>query len=468
MSTSRGDVDVALSDIASLGAAYRRREVSPVQAVEACLHRIDRCDDRLNAWITVLGERALVEAREAERELGRGEDRGPLHGIPIAVKDNIDVSGVLTTCASPILRDQAPAVADAVVVRRLRQAGAIILGKTNLLEFAYGIVHPEYRQCNNPWNLERTSGGSSSGSTAAVAAGMAYGSLGTDTGGSIRIPAAYCGVVGLKPTYDRISREGVFPLSSSLDHVGPIGRTVADVRLLLRAMNGTKKATAPKRLRETINLKGRRVGIVREHLGGDLRPGVKAAFDRATGVIADARAHVLEVSIPSLRDADQALLDVIAPEATLVHEKWLSSRPGDYAPLTLEQLELGTRTTGLAYLRGRECQARIRSEFDIVLEKVDVVISPAVAWVAPREDPAVAGQEGAIEARRSGPYNLSGLPAVSVPCGFGEDDLPVGLQIAAAWMKDFELLDFAAAFEQMSGWRSATPPGIASLIRGTA
>jgi aspartyl-tRNA(Asn)/glutamyl-tRNA(Gln) amidotransferase subunit A len=466
MSTSRGGLDIALSDIGSLGVAYRRRGLSPVEAVEVCLDRIDRCDDRLNAWITVMRDEALVQAKEAERALGRGDDRGPLHGVPVAVKDNIEVSGVRTTCASPILRDQAPAAGGAVAVRRLLEAGAIVLGKTNLLEFAYGIVHPEYGQCNNPWNLERTSGGSSSGSVAAVSAGMAYGSLGTDTGGSIRIPAAYCGVVGLKPTYDRISREGVFPLSESLDHVGPIGRTVGDVRLLLEVMDGGKLPAGRKRWTETIDLAGTRVGVVREHLGDDLRPGVRAAFDRATRVIEDAGATVVEVSVPSLRDADQALLDVIAPEATLVHEQWLSSRPGDYAPLTLEQLELGTRTTALAYLRARECQARIRSEFDAVLDKVEVVISPAVAWVAPREDPAVAGQEGAIEARRSGPYNLCGLPAVSVPCGFGEDELPVGLQIAAGWMKDFELLYFAAAFEERSGWRSVTPPGIASLIGG--
>jgi aspartyl-tRNA(Asn)/glutamyl-tRNA(Gln) amidotransferase subunit A len=468
MATSRAGFDIALSDIRGLAASYRRRELSPVEAVEVCFDRIDRCDDRLNAWITVLREQAVSEAKDAERDLGRGDERGPLHGVPIAVKDNIDVSGVRTTCASPILREQAVAVADATATRRLREGGAIVLGKTNLLEFAYGIVHPEYGQCNNPWNLERTSGGSSSGSVAAVAAGMAYGSVGTDTGGSIRIPAAYCGVVGLKPTYDRVSRTGVFPLSESLDHVGPIGRTVADVRLLLQVMGEGKRDVVRKRRAKAPNLAGRRAGIVREHLGGDLLPGVRAAFDRAAEVIEEAGARVVEVSVPSLRDADQALLDVIAPEATLVHEEWLKSRPGDYAPMTLEQLELGSRTSALAYLRGQECRRRIRSEFDAVLGDVEVVISPAVAWVAPREDPAVAGDEGAIEARRSGPYNLCGLPAVTVPCGFAEDELPVGLQIAAGWMKDFELLDFAEAFEERSGWRSVCPAGIVSLIGGPA
>jgi len=461
-------IDVAFSDILSIGAAYRRRELSPVDVVESCLDRIARCDHRLNAWITVLGEQALVDAKNAERALGRRDDRGPLHGVPVAVKDNIDVIGVPTTCASRLLAEQAPATTDAPAVRRLRAAGAILLGKTNLLEFAYGIVHPDFGQCNNPWNLERTSGGSSSGSVAAVAAGMAYGALGTDTGGSIRIPAAYCGVVGLKPTYDRISRDGVFPLSASLDHVGPIGRTVSDVALILDVLDGFGQSGAQIRRTKKIDLSGRRVGIVQQHLGADLRPGVRAAFERAKVIISDAGAQLREVTVPSLPDADEALMDVIAPEATLVHEEWLRTRPGDYAPLTRDQLELGTRTPALSYLRGQRYRERLRSEFSTVLDQVEVVISPAVAWVAPREDPAVAGEEGAIEARRSGPYNLSGLPAVTVPCGLAEDGLPVGLQIASGWMKDGELLDFAAAFEERSGWQPVCPPGIADLIGSPA
>jgi aspartyl-tRNA(Asn)/glutamyl-tRNA(Gln) amidotransferase subunit A len=459
-------IDFAFSDIKSIAAAYRRHDLSPVEVVEASLDRISRCDARLNAWITVMGEQALMDAKTAERTFARGQDLGRLHGIPIAIKDNIDVAGVRTTCASRILAQQPVAASDAPAVRRLREAGAVLLGKTNLLEFAYGIVHPDYGQCNNPWNLERTSGGSSSGSVAAVAAGMAYGALGTDTGGSIRIPAAYCGVVGLKPTYDRISRDGVFPLSASLDHVGPIGRTVADVQLLLHALDGGAAGGAHGERRK--DLAGRRVGVVREHLGGDLRPGVRAAFDEAVRTLVDAGARVSEVSLPSLGGADEALLDVIAPEATLVHEEWLRTRPDDYAPMTRDQLELGTRTPALTYLRGQRFRERLRSEFDKVLAEVEFLISPAVAWVAPKEDPAVAGEEGATEARRSGPYNLCGLPAVSVPCGLAEDGLPAGLQIAAGWMRDFELLDFAAAYEQRLGWVAACPPGIAALIGSPA
>ncbi len=455
--------DVTLSDIQTVGAAYRRAELSPVEVVQACLDRINRCDGRLNAWITVLGEQALAEAKNAEHDLSRGEDRGPLHGIPIAVKDNFDSADIRTTCASAILRNNTPAK-DAAALHVLREAGAVLLGKTNLLEFAYGIVHPAYGQCNNPWNLERTSGGSSSGSVAAVAAGMAYGSLGTDTGGSIRIPAAYCGVAGLKPTYERISRDGVFPLSWSLDHVGPIGRTVADVTLLLKVLDRASGRDRRPNHSKATGLAGTRVGIVVQHLGDDLRPGVRAAFERATALLADAGAQLSEVQIPSLPFADQALLAVIAPEATSVHEHWLRTRPHDYAPLTRTQLELGALAPALDYVRGQRYRRKLMSEFASVFGRVDVVISPTVAWVAPREDPAVAGDEGTIEARRTGPYNLAGLPAVSVPCGAGEDDLPVGLQIAGPWFKDFEVLDVAAAFEARSGWRPVCPPGIAQLI----
>ncbi len=455
--------DVTLLDIHTIAGAYRRAELSPVDVVQACLDRINRCDRRLNAWITVLGEQALAEAHDAESALSRAEDRGPLHGIPVAVKDNFDTAGVRTTCASAILRDHM-AARDAAAVQSLRQAGAIVLGKTNMLEFAYGIVHPEYGQCNNPWNLERTSGGSSSGSVAAVAAGMAYGSLGTDTGGSIRIPAAYCGVAGLKPTYERISRDGVFPLSWSLDHVGPIARTVADVRLLLDVLDKPGRRESQNGHPRRTTLAGTRVGIVVQHLGEDLRPGVRAAFERATELLSDSGAQLLEVEIPSLPYADQALLAVIAPEATSVHERWLRTRPDDYAPLTRAQLELGALAPALDYVRGQRYRRKLMSEFATVFGQVDVIISPTVAWVAPREDPAVAGEEGTIEARRTGPYNLAGLPAISVPCGAGEDGLPVGLQIAGPWLQDSDVLDIAAAFEARSGWRPVCPPGIAELM----
>jgi aspartyl-tRNA(Asn)/glutamyl-tRNA(Gln) amidotransferase subunit A len=437
--------DLLTATVAELGVAYRSGDVSPVDVVERSLERIRERDGEINAWITVLGERAVAAAREAEGALAGGRDLGPLHGIPVALKDNVATAGVETTCASRIRRGFVP-VADADVVTRLREAGAIVLGKTNLLEFAYGIVHPDFGQCNNPLDTGRTSGGSSSGSCAAVADGMVPLAVGTDTGGSIRVPAAYCGVVGLKPTYDLVSRRGVFPLSWSLDHVGPIARTGADAALLLRAMAGERlpAAGAP-----APGLRGLRVGVPDEHLGADVRPRVRAAFDRALADLERAGALVAGVSVPSLALADDALFPIFGPEAAAVHEEWMRTRPQDYAPMTRTQLELGLLVPATDYVRAQRFRSLLRSEFDRAFAAVDVVVAPTVAWVAPAEDPAIAGDDGAVEARRTGPYNLTGHPAVTVPCGPAEDGLPAGLQFAGPSMTDRRLLAVAAAYEEV-------------------
>jgi aspartyl-tRNA(Asn)/glutamyl-tRNA(Gln) amidotransferase subunit A len=438
-------VDTGTATVAELGAAYRSGGPSPVDVVEHCLRRIEERDGEINAWITVLGDRAVAAARDAERALAAGDDRGPLHGIPFALKDNIDTAGISTTCASRILRGNVPSE-DADVAKRLLDAGAILLGKTNLLEFAYGIVHPDFGQCNNPLDTGRTSGGSSSGSCAAVADGMVPLAVGTDTGGSIRVPAAYCGVAGLKPTYDLVSRRGVFPLSWSLDHVGPIARTAADASLLLRAMAGDGLGPATEL---PASLGGVRVAVVEEHLGADLRPGVRRAFDRALADLEGAGATVSEASVPSLAFADDALFPVFGPEAVTVHEAWMRSRPEDYAPMTRAQLELGLLVPATDYVRAQRYRSLLRSELDAVFRTVDVVVAPTVAWVAPAEDPAIAGDDGAIEARRTGPYNLTGHPAVTVSCGAAEDGLPAGLQFAGPRMSDLRLLDLAAAYEEV-------------------
>jgi aspartyl-tRNA(Asn)/glutamyl-tRNA(Gln) amidotransferase subunit A len=439
------DVDLASVGVAELGAAYRSGDLSPVDVVEHCLARIDDRDGETNAWITVLGDPAVAAAGEAERALAGGDDRGPLHGIPVALKDNVDTAGIETTCASRILRGNVPSE-DADVAVRLREAGAILLGKTNLLEFAYGIVHPDFGQCNNPLDTGRTSGGSSSGSCAAVADGMVPLAVGTDTGGSIRVPAAYCGVAGLKPTYDLISRRGVFPLSWSLDHVGPIARSAADASLLLRAMAGE---ALPAHEAGTEPLRGLRIAVVSEHLGDDIRPGVRAAFERALGDLEGAGAAVTEASVASLAYADDALFPIFGPEAVAVHQEWMRSRPDDYAPMTRTQLELGLLVPATEYVRAQRYRSLLRSEFDAVFSVADVVVSPTVAWVAPTEDPAIAEDEGAIEARRTGPYNLTGHPAVSVSCGAAEDGLPAGLQLAGPWMSDLGLLEVATAYEEV-------------------
>ncbi len=461
--------ELCFLSIRELGAKYRAREASPAEAVRIIFDRIDRFEKPLNSWISVRREEALTEARAAEKELRAGQDRGPLHGVPVSVKDNMDTAGLQTTCASRILRNRVPS-RDATVVRRLRHAGAVLLGKTNLLEFAYGIVHPDYGQCNNPWDPSRTAGGSSSGAASSVAAGMGYAALGTDTGGSIRIPASYCGIVGYKPTYGLVSRAGVFPLSWSLDHVGPLTRTVEDTATVLQEIAGSDPddPTAvngpipdPRKVIEG-TLRGARVGVIKELMGDDLRPGVRAAFERALRVFRTGGTTVWEVSVPSILYSDQALLPVIGPEATAVHESWLRTRPEDYAPMTRAQLELGAMYAATDYVRAQRFRSKLMAECETALEQVEVLIAPTVAWVAPKEDPAVAGQEGVIEARRTAPFNLTGMPAITVPCGTAEDELPIGLQIAGRWLEDERVLQVAYAFERAAEWTVTVPRGVRS------
>jgi aspartyl-tRNA(Asn)/glutamyl-tRNA(Gln) amidotransferase subunit A len=452
-------------DIACLGRLYRSGEVSPVEATQAVLERIHALDERLNAFITVLDEPALACARQAEAELHAGKDRGPLHGVPVSLKDLIDTAGVRTTCASPIRRNYLPE-RSATAARRLEEAGAVLVGKCNLLEFAYGIVHPDFGQCNNPWDPTRTAGGSSSGSCASVAAGMGYGSLGTDTGGSIRIPAAYCGVVGFKPTYGRVSRQGVFPLAWSLDHVGTLTRTVEDAAILLGSVAGIdpldptcSPAPVPD-YRAGLNgeVRGLHLGVLEEHMNGaDLRPGVAEAAWAAVAELEKAGMVIKKIQLPSLASADLALLLAILPEGTLVHEEWLRQRPQDYAEMTRQQLETGALIPAVDYLRAQQYRARLLGECLAAFQEVDVLVSPTVAWEAPQEDPSMAGGDGATEARRTGPFNLTGLPALSLPCGFGPAGLPLGLQITGSPYAEEMVLRVAHAYEQSAGWFERHP-----------
>jgi aspartyl-tRNA(Asn)/glutamyl-tRNA(Gln) amidotransferase subunit A len=457
--------EICFLDIASLGELYRRRALSPVEVTQAVLDRIGRLNGTLNAFITVLADSALEQARQAEKELGEGVDRGPLHGVPVSLKDIFDTAGVRTTAASRIWRDRVPEQT-ATTAQRLTDAGAILVGKCNLLEFAYGIVHPDYGQCGNPWNVNRTSGGSSSGSAASVAAGMGWGSLGTDTGGSIRIPASYCGIVGLKATYGRVSRHGVAPLSWSLDHVGTLTRTVEDAAIVLQAIAGydpldftsARDAVPDYRVNLRDGVSGLRLGVLEQHMGDDLYPGVADVTQKAIDELERAGMRVNTVRIPSLEQADPAMLVAILPEATVIHEEWLRSRPEDYAEMTRQQLELGALMPAVDYVRVQQYRRRLFVEFLDVLRDVDVLASPTVAWEAPKEDPTVAAGEGAAEARRTGPYNLVGLPAITVPCGFGRDGLPLGLQIAGKPMAEALVLRVAYAYEQRAGWFRQHPP----------
>jgi aspartyl-tRNA(Asn)/glutamyl-tRNA(Gln) amidotransferase subunit A len=395
--------------ISALGAGYRDGSLSPVEATRAALQRIAAFDGRLNSFIAVLEGASLAAAEAAARELAAGHDRGPLHGVPVAIKDLIAMAGVATTFASRAGSPTMPA-ADAVLVARLRQAGAIIIGKTNLLEYAYGAVHPAYGQTNNPWNLARTSGGSSGGSAAAVAAGFCAGAVGTDTGGSIRIPAAYRGVVGLKPSFGLIDLAGVQPLSWSLDHAGPIARSCTDAGFLVAAMTGRPCPVAPRGFR------GLRLGVMR-HPGAErfLQPDVAALFDQALKRFAGA--EIRPVEIDDLELAADALLTILEPEASVIHRRLIAAEPTGYAETTRLQIEAGFAIPATAYIRAQQLQRTLAERFRRLFETVDPILSPAVAWVAPAEDPALNADGGAGEMLYSAVYNLVGLPAVSIPCG---------------------------------------------------
>ncbi|WP_407542060.1 amidase (plasmid) [Deinococcus radiomollis] len=432
------DPDLLFSSISQIGALYRSAQLSPVELTRLCLERVEALNPVLNAFITVTADEALRQATQAERELRSGHDRGPLHGVPIALKDLIDTAGIRTTCASRILKDHVPQ-RDAAIVRRLKAAGAVSLGKTNCSEFAMGVAHPDYGQSNNPWDPARTSGASSGGSAAAVAAGLCFAAVGTDTGGSIRIPASYCGLAGLKPTYGLVELEGVFPLSWSLDHAGPLARTSADAALLLEGMTG-------KSFGQHVDLRGVRFGVIQRG-GLSVEPEVATVFESACEALRAAGAEVQEVDIEGLEQADAALFSVLLPEAAAIHAQWIGHRAEDYAPMTRQQIEMGFSIPAVTHVRAQQFRRWLTGQFLNALNSLDALISPTVAWVAPSEDPVFTGDAGAVEGNRTVPHNLTGLPALSVNAGFGEGGLPVGLQILTRPHSDALCLGIGVALE---------------------
>lgn len=443
--------EIDFLSIAELGARYRRKVLSPVEVTERALSRIKALDGKLNAFITLLEKDSLAEAATAERELARGIDRGPLHGVPIAIKDLIAMAGAPTTFASRAGSPQHPGE-DAVLVKNLRKAGAVLVGKTNLLEYAYGAVHPEIGQTNNPWDPKRTSGGSSGGSAAGVAAGMCFAAVGTDTGGSIRIPAAYCGIAGLKPSYGLVDLEGVQALCWSLDHAGPLARSVDDAARLLEGMTGLFFPARPH------GLKGLRIGVM-AHPGQDrfLQPAVREHFEQALAKLRQAGASVEAVSIPDLEHAADALLTILEPEASVIHQRLIAAEPEGFGEMTRLQIEAGFAIPATAYIRAQQLQRALARRYERLFETVDAILSPSVPWVAPAEDPALGDDGGEGEMLYSAIYNLVGLPALSVFAGLSPERLPVGLQIVTPWRTDDLVLSIGAALEAL------IPPAVAPL-----
>jgi aspartyl-tRNA(Asn)/glutamyl-tRNA(Gln) amidotransferase subunit A len=464
--------ELCYTSLRGLATLIQRQEVSPVEATQAVVDRVEKFDRQLNSFITLLRDEALSWARTAEQEIHAGHYRGPLHGIPIAVKDLYYTKGIRTTAGSKILSDFVPAY-DATAIARLREAGAILIGKLNMHEFAHGATNASslIGACNNPWDTLRVPGGSSGGAAAAVAAGLCFGALGSDTGGSIRIPAAFCGIVGLKPTYGRVSRYGVFPLSWSLDHVGPMTRTVTDAALMLQVIAGhdrhdptTRTAVVPDYSAAlTRDIEGARLGIPQEFYFEQLDPEVRDSVRSAIQTLERAGAQVEEVSLPLSKYAAAAGRIISLTESAEIHEKFLKTRFADYSPDVRADFVVGQLILGKHYMKAQRLRSLIRQEMAAALRRVDALVTPTVSIPAPRigQKTADIGQETidvmSALSRLTRPANLSGFPAVSMPCGFTQGGLPIGLQLTGRPFAEGTILQLAFAYEQETTWHQWQP-----------
>ncbi|HEY7337218.1 MAG TPA: amidase [Bryobacteraceae bacterium] len=456
----------------------RSKAASPVELTQACLKRIEKYNPSINAFITITPESALASAREMEAEQRRGKWRGPLHGIPIALKDNIDTAGVRTTGASELFKDRVP-TEDAQVVRRLKNAGAVFLGKLNMHEFAYGATSAVtyFGAVHNPWALDRISGGSSGGSAAAMAAGLCFGTLGTDTGGSIRIPSSDCGVVGLMPSYGRVSNRGVIPMAWTLDHVGPICKTVEDAALMLGAIAGydaqdptTIDLPVPDYARLLKAQTGKlRLGVPRAGFYDGLDPEFAKAADAAIVVLRKLVGGVADVELPPAVNA----ATIWGPETYAYHAKWLTESPEKYQAATRAQMIRSNEIKPDVYAEARRQVDLVRREIRKIFLNIDLLVTPTMkappgtiaaalnASPPPAPNPGgkagVARNAGGPGLNSVGAFDVYGVPAITVPCGFTNSDLPIGLQISGAPFAESTVLALAYAYEQATAWHTRRP-----------
>ena len=467
--------DLVFASMVELARLIRAKDVSPVEVVQAHLDRIAARDGALKSYITVMGDSALAAAKAAETAVMSGETLGPLHGVPIGLKDLYCTKGVRTTGGSRILGDFVP-TEDATVVSRLVGAGAIVLGKLNMHEFAYGPegLNPHYGTPWNPWDkaTHRICGGSSSGSGAAVAAGLCPGALGSDTGGSIRIPASLCGISGIKPTYGRVSRAGVLPLAWSLDHVGPMCRSAADCALMLGAMAGydsrdptTSVLPVPDYTAAlTAQVKGLRVGLLRPFFMESSAAAQQRAVEEAVQTLLGLGASVQEMSLETVKLAAAASTAVLAAEAYAYHEPWIKQRPAEYGADVQERLRMGAFVSGADYVNGQRVRVLIRNDVDAALASLDVLVAPTtpISATAVGVDAIdVNGERHPVRPaliRFTRPFNVSGHPAASVPCGFTAEGLPIGLQIVGRPFDEATVLRVADAYQRATDWHTRRPP----------
>ncbi len=456
--------------IESLAPLIRNRKISPLELARFFLERIFQLQPYINAYITVTAELALVQARQAEKEILKGSYRGVLHGMPISLKDIFYTSSIRTTAGSKILRRFVPKE-NAAIVNRLMNAGCVFLGKTNMHEFAYGAtnVNPHYGAVHNPWDTKRVSGGSSGGSAASVITAQALASFGTDTGGSIRIPASACGCVGLKPTYGCVPMDGVIPLSFSLDHVGLLCRCVTDAALLFEAITRTdprRVSTSGKMAMAGMrkNVKTLQIGLPRQYFFDHIQPDVRRLVLAAITVFEQLGAQICEVDLKGMEDTTRLAADITAAEALAYHSKWLKQRPQDYGADVRSHLEEARNMTAAAYVQIQRERSLLTERLERVLDSVNLLSAPTLPMVAPS-----IGQEK-IRISRSyrdirpallsltRPANLSGLPSITIPCGFSLEGLPVGLQLIGRRFDEATILSAAYAYEQATPWHRQFPP----------
>ncbi len=460
--------ELCFASATEIARLVRRGEISACEVTEVFLTRIAQLDPSLNCFIRVTADDALSQARQVDETLSRGGAL-VLAGVPVGIKDIVDVAGVPTTNGAHQLFHTIPAT-DAPVVRRLRRQGAVIVGKTNLHEFAYGVTNknPHFGPTRNPWDHTRIPGGSSGGSAAAVAAGLCAAAIGTDTGGSIRIPASLCGTVGIKPTYDRVPRSGITPLAWTLDHVGPMTRTVQDANLLLQVMAAADGADVgdqgwPVPHDGAESLSGLRVGVPRPFFWDALDGEVRAGIEEALHTLEALRAEIVDVEVPNASAAGDAVAVIMAVEAAAVHEHRLRTHPEAYGEDVRVRLESGLFLSGVDYVQAQRARTVFRRALLQVLDRVHVLVVPTTAVAAPTiEEQSLPGPRGMVPVRLSltrltNPFNLTGVPALSIPCGATSQQLPIGLQIVGRPFDEPSVLRVARAFEAATGWTQRRP-----------
>lgn len=454
-------VSLSIQEASSL---IKKKQISPVELTQAHLDRIQQLDKRLNAYITLTPELSLQQARQAETEIWQGDYKGPLHGIPLALKDLYETEGIRTTAGSTFFSEYIPDE-DAEAVKKLKLAGAVMLGKLNMHEIALGVTNenPHYGDCCNPWDLSCITGGSSGGNAAALAAGLCMGALGSDTGGSIRIPASLCGVVGLKPTCGRVSLRGVIPLSWNLDHAGPMARSVGDVAILLQAIAGYDAQDAwsinmpvdDYRVNELKDLSGLRIALASDGYFTDtaiMDAEVQLAVDTAALIFENLGAIVERVTFPNAREATMANGLMTPSDAAAFHHQRLEENPQGFGPDVLKRLHTGAAYSSTEYSLARRVQTILRCQFNEFFEEYDLLLTPTTPITAPIRGSADAVERARLLTRFTAPFNLTGLPALSVPCGWSSEKMPIGLQLVGKAWAEAKLLMAGELFEKMRGF----------------